>query len=480
MSTTPTARKRGSTAPSIEPEVTPALGGTDSGITQKGLPVAEVSGYSSDIKFYATRYKQGGRTVYSLDLSLEQINSLITPPDPTKASPGNRAIRPAHADGFAKYLRERPDWVMPGMILRAPAVFEFDVQAEIGGVQFGIISFPRRAAADLHILDGQHRILGISRAMQSIADDLDKARSQLASARRVEPGGNAEKLAREKIAQLEKQRARLINERASMTIFVEEDPVAYKQMFFDIADNALGITASVRARFDTRKVVNRALDGTMTHPLLTGRVDPESDRIGRGSPYLMGAKHVAEIVRTLTVGLDGRVSKRQEAELKERDLADRAHKFFDILVEAFPAVRALVDGQITPDGLRKTSLLGSVLFLRVLAGTLYDLTTEHAFTDEMVEGFFAKLAPHVNGSVTSTSIWATQMNGEVFNVGAFSPRSRRQDLKAIKNFLVEWAIIKPDFVAAAPVAPPKPELEDGEVDFGAGYALHGADIPTSK
>ena len=38
---------------------------------------------------------------------------------------------------------------------------------------------------------------------------------------------------------------------------VEDDSTAYKQMFFDIADNALGITSSVRARFDSRKVVNR-------------------------------------------------------------------------------------------------------------------------------------------------------------------------------------------------------------------------------
>ena len=77
-------------------------------------------------------------------------------------------------------------------------------------------------------------------------------------------------------------------------------------MFFDIADNALGITSSVRARFDSRKVVNRGLEEVMKHALLKDRVDPEQDRMGRNNPNLMGAKHVAEIVRTLAVGIEGR------------------------------------------------------------------------------------------------------------------------------------------------------------------------------
>lgn len=438
------------------------------------LPVMDVTGYTTDVKFYATRYKQGGRTVYSLDLSLEQIASLITPPDPNMVNPGNRAIRPAHAEGFAKYLREQKAWVMPGMILRAPAIFDFAVQAEVSGVQFGVISFPRRAMADLHILDGQHRILGINLAMKGIAVDLDKARSNLASARRVDPSGVAVKDAETKIKSLNTQRERLDNERASMTIFVEEDPKAYRQMFFDIADNALGITASVRSRFDSRKVVNRALEPVMLHPLLLGRIDKEGDRVSRGSIYMVGAKHVAEIIRACYVGLDGRVSRRQEDEFKEKDLAAKANIFLDILIEAFPQMKAVSLGQLTPDMLRKSSLLGSVLFLRVLAGAYWELTNKHAFDDDMVSEFFAELAPHVNGGITETGIWTAHMPDQLFNIGGFAPRGRRQDLQLLKEVIVDWAIEKPDFIEEAPVLPPE---EEKDPEFGSGYTNHGADIP---
>lgn len=439
----------------------------------------EVTGYTSDVRFFATRYKQGGRTVYSINLSLEQIASLITPPDPTRPSPGNREVRPKHAAGFAKYLRAREDWIMPGMILRAPAIFEFDVQAEVSGVQFGIISFSRRLLADLHILDGQHRILGIAVALQDIAEDLDKARNHLASARRVDPSGRVVTDARAQIAKLEKQRARLDEERASIEIYVEEDLVKYRQMFFDIADNALGITASVKSRFDSTKVVNRALPLVMEHRLLHGRVDNEADRVGRGNANLMGAKHVGEIIRTSYVGLDGRVSRVQESTFKESDVAARTNKFFDIAMAAFPPLEAISLGQLKTEDLRKSSLLGSVLFLRVLAGAYQELKADHAFSDDMVEKFFETLAPHVNGPITSTGIWMTHMPNPIFSEGGLGPHGRRQDLKLLKNTLVDWAITKPSFLTEPVVMPPVEEQDEDHLDFGKGYEGFGG-VPAAS
>jgi hypothetical protein len=74
----------------------------------------------------------------------------------------------------------------------------------------------------------------------------------------------------------------------------------------------------------------------MKHSLLRGRVDPEQDRIGRGNPNLMGAKHVAELVRTLAVGIEGRISRRLEDELREDALIQKTNEFLDALVAAFP------------------------------------------------------------------------------------------------------------------------------------------------
>lgn len=437
-----------------------------------------LTGYSNDVQFLATKYKQGGRIVYSLDLSPAQIASLVAAPDPSQTSPGNRAIRPAHADGFAKYVRERPDWTSPGLILRASRSFDFEVTTELAGVQFGILSIPRRSLLDLHILDGQHRTLGFIRAEKGIADDLDKARSALASARRVDPKGAAVKEAQDRIADLETQSKRLENERLHVQIVVEQDAAAYKQMFFDIADNALGITASVKTRFDSRKVVNRSLDKAMEHILLLGRVDPEGDRTGRNSPYLMGAKHVAEIIRTLAVGLDGRVSRKQEATLKTDELALNTTRFFDVLIEAFPPMRALSLGQLTPEMLRKSSLLGSVLFMRALAGTYYELIEDHHWPREDVEAFFAKISPHTEAPVYPQSIWMSEMPG-VFSDGGYAPHGRRQDLKLIKDRMVVWALDKPKFLDKPPA--PRPvaisDAEEDQADYGKGYLDFGADIP---
>lgn len=445
--------------------------------TDTSIEVPEVTGYSTDIKYYATRYKQGGRTVYALDLSPLEVTATVGRPDPSKPTPGNRAIRPAHAASFARYFREHERWVIPGMILRISEPFEFESVAQIQGSDFGVLSIPRRAALDIHIADGQHRILGFHLAEDGIAADLDKARSQLAAARRQDPKGATVAEAQRRIDELLSQQKRLENERVSIQIVVVQDPREYKQMFFDIADNNLGITGSVKTRFDARKVVNRALESVLEHELLDGRVDIEADRIGRGSIYFMGAKHVSEMIRSVIVGLDGRVSRNQDLTWKEEDVARQAKAFLDVMVAAFPPLQAMMNGQLLPDNLRKTSLLGSVLMDRILAGVYHDLRQEHAFSDKMVQDYFAKLAPHMSGPVYEGSIWLTQLDQGIFDDGALAPRSRRQDLKYLKNKLVDWAIERPGFLDEPPAERPKPPVEEVDPEFGVGYTAHGADIP---
>jgi hypothetical protein len=310
-----------------------------------------------------------------------------------------------------------------------------------------VISFPRLASTDLRILDGQHRILGIHMAIQSISDDLQKARSGLAAARRTDAVPAVIDQFQAKIDKLNEQRERFDRERTTLQIFIEDDQAAYKQMFFDIADNALGITSSVRARFDSRKVVNRSLEDVMKHALLKGRVDPEQDRMGRSNPNLMGAKHVAEIIRTLAVGIEGRIGRRLEDELREDALVQKTNNFLDVLLAAFPPIDKIVDSDITPDELRKTSLLGSTTMHRVLAGVYEELVGDrHKLDDDDVTDFFRKLAPHMGGPVTSDSIWITHVENDVFSEGALAPRSRRQDLKALRDTIVTWATTEPDWL----------------------------------
>jgi len=407
----------------------------------------DVTGYDPNVRFFATRYKQGGRMVFSLDLALTQIAGLLPAPNPANPTEGNRRVKESHARAFGEYVREQRDWVAPALVLRAPDIFDFDVRESIGGTEFGVISFPRLASTDLRILDGQHRILGIHMAIQSISDDLQKARSGLAAARRTdaEPAVIAQFEA--KVAELNEQRERFDRERTTLQIFIEDDQAAFKQMFFDIADNALGITSSVRARFDSRKVVNRSLEDVMKHALLKGRVDPEQDRIARSNPNLMGAKHVAEIIRTLAVGIEGRIGRRLEDELREDALVQKTNNFLDVLLVAFAPLEQVVDGEMTPDELRRSSLLGSTVIHRVLAGVYEELVGDrHKLDEDDIAEFFRKLAPHMDGPVSEGSIWIKHVDDEVFSEGAFAPRSRRQDLKVLRDTIVTWAVTEPEWL----------------------------------
>lgn len=407
----------------------------------------EVTGYDPNVRFFATRYRQGGRMVFSLDLALTQIAGLLPAPNPANPTEGNRRVKEAHARAFGEYVRQQHDWVAPALVLRAPDIFQFEVRESIGGTEFGVISFPRLASTDLRILDGQHRILGIHMAIQNISDDLQKARSGLAAARRTDAEPAVVAQFEAQIAKLNEQRERFDRERTTLQVFIEDDQAAFKQMFFDIADNALGITSSVRARFDSRKVVNRSLEDVMKHALLKHRVDPEQDRIGRGNPNLMGAKHVAEIIRTLAVGIEGRIGRRLEDELREDALVQKTNNFLDVLLTAFPPLEAVVDGDMTPDELRRTSLLGSTVMHRVLAGVYEGLVGDRYKLDEDdVADFFRKLAPHMPGPVTGDSIWIKHVDDEVFSEGAFAPRSRRQDLKVLRDTIVTWAITEPQWL----------------------------------
>ena len=401
---------------------------------------AVVTGYDPELKFWATRYRQGGRTIYSLDLSLAEIASLIPAPDPNVVLPGNRAITPAHAQGFADYLRSRPDWVVPALLLRGPSMFEFTPLDTDGGVpnrEYGLMGFPRSEVSDLRIVDGQHRILGIHLAIRSIATDLDKARSALASAKKTDAFQAVQDELKRQVNALLEQRKRFETERVSVQVVVEEEQSAYEQMFADIADNVRPISASVRTRFDKTQVVNRTLRLVMLHPLLVDHLELEKDVLGRNNPNFLSAKQVTDIIRIITVGLDGRINKRRESELSENEMAKKTNAFLDLLVKAFPQVEGVQEGTVQPAALRQSSMLGSSVTLKVLAGTYFDLLACELTEDDILE-YFQKLDPYL--STAATDEWVEAVGSDLFFAGALASGSRRQDLKAYKTALVSWAL----------------------------------------
>jgi DndB-like DNA-sulfur modification-associated protein len=330
-----------------------------------------------------------------------------------------------------------------------PDIFEFAETVDaIGDTQFGILSAPRLARTEIGILDGQLRILGLHVAVEDIAQKIAEQRNLRATAHRQ----NNPELVRhyeEGIRRLEEVRARLNRERISIQIHIEDEQRAFEQMFVDIADNALGITSAICARFDNRKVVNRSLEDVLKHALLAGRVDMEQDRVGPGNPNLLGAKHVADIIRAVNVGISGRVGRRQETELRESQLVEKTNAFLDVLLLAFPALEDVVEGKKSPPELRRQSLLGSTTMLRVLAGAFHELSKD--LEDLEVADYFAKLSPFMDAPVRQTVAGKPNpwLSTGVFPDGAMGPTARTQDLVKLVNEIVSWYRRQPEWLEAA-------------------------------
>ncbi len=427
--------------------------------------IENLSGYSDSDEYLATRFQQGGRDVYCIDLSVPQLVATLPKPDPNRTLDGNRKINERHAESFATYVRENERWVIPPLLLRASeGVFEFKPQKGIGGTEWGVLTLPRLARNDLKIVDGQHRILGFHLAFGEQTDELDAAKGKLASVKRR--GGAAEKRQQQReVKKISTERQRLAAERVAVQIVIVDAEDEYKQMFVDIAQNARGITKSVQARFDSRFIVNRCLDAVMEHRLLKDHVDTERDRILGQNENLMGVKHVADTVRTVQVGIAGRITKKREAELTETKLIDDANLFLDTLVEGFTDYMAIADSVLTAPELRARSLLASVTMQRMLAGVYHDLLfapqtnqvrppRDSAEPERIrvprprsraeVVRFFQSLAPHMSAPVTEDSVWVKETNQ--FSAGDSAPRAAAPDLKELTMTVRNWAITPPDWL----------------------------------
>ena len=196
--------------------------------------------------------------------------------------------------------------------------------------------------------------------------------------------------------------------------------------------------------FDQRKAVNRVMQEVIKHELLFNRVDEgKAGRMGKNSPNLIGAKNVADIVRSLQVGT-GRVGAKLERKYaaEERRLVAETIRFLDMLVHVFPELQEMVDGELGPTDLRKKSLLGSTTMLRVFALVHYELTkNEEAtkkglalFTDEEVEEFFKTLAPDMG--IPVEAMWR---DTGVFLEGGTAPGARQGDIRKLTDTIVDWA-----------------------------------------
>lgn len=414
---------------------------TSTNIANLGLN-SDLSGYVEHDDFVVQEFRQGGRTHYSLVVSLQQAVQLFPIPDPDKPFDDNRQVNRKRAEGFAHYVREYESWHAGALTIRSSTgLTEFTATLDLGRIRVGQLRVPKGRSKEFHIVDGQHRELGLLVLFEELAKDRTHWLSQKQAAEKAHDPVTLS-TAKKELAGIERVRERLAGESILVNLIIENDSVLARQLFVDVADNALGVPKAVRSRFDQKKVANRALFELLLKPpaLLANRVDDQKDRVVGSNKHLIGAGNLSEVIRALEVGISGRFNKQAESTLSETHLAQQARGFFDTLSEVFPDLQSVSDGTLSPEALRQKSLLGSSTMLRILAGVSHEVREKHGAS--AIKPFLKKLAPHMSAPIDPTSpsgqMWIGCGSTEPFLANAMAPGARSQQVKDAVESISRW------------------------------------------
>ena len=416
-------------------------------MTQNLDLTGKLGGYSATDDYIAQKSEQGGRKHYLIVLPLPQVVTTMPIPDPAVPFDDNREVKASHAKNFAEYMRTHANWHAGCLTIRTMSgatTFEPFQGAQVGNLQFGTLRVPRNARGIFKIIDGQHRILGIKYLLDSLADDLMSATSSLAKAQRIGADKAVIEQFERDIKNIKKVQERVDNDCIAIELVVEDDTELAKQIFVDVANHALGVRKAITAVFDQTKVVNRALnelfDGACDD-LISGRIDGYKDRVTGSNPNLMGAGSLADIIRTVAVGINGRVSAAQEKTLNQKLLATEANRFFEVMHKSFAELESVASGNTDMGTLRKSSILGSSTMLRVMAGVYFELKSAGVSVTDIME-FFKKISQHTAAPISSKNasgkMWLSATTEGAFTDGANAPGSRAQAVKELVAAIVGW------------------------------------------
>jgi hypothetical protein len=396
----------------------------------------------------ATRYLQGRRQMYNVVVTLAQLTQLIVKrPDPNVPIDGNRRVDARRALAFARYIQEKDRWVSPAIIVRAPSgnvTFNPAKQFD-DGTAWGVLSIPVQLLMDVQVLDGQHRTLGIFNALDEVNEKISRARETQADASRLEDADAAGRKEAQ-IQELVRLRDKIANEHISIDLAVVGSTEA-KEMFVDINNNAKGVNQDFTTYLDRREIVNVIAGELMEkHPLLVNRVEiGQNARMSPGNPNLMGAKGVADIVRAVHVGANGRIGARVEDEMRKNERASiqRVERFLDLMVDSFKDVEEVFEGLLSPIELREKSMLGSVPMWRVFAAVYRELTAKteahpEPFTRTEVQQFFESLQPELR-QIPVTDPDSFWMSTGAFRNGASAPIASAGSFASLTTALLRRA-----------------------------------------
>lgn len=401
-------------------------------VTAAELGQGAPTGYDEYESYWAIEYHQGGRQTFEVNLPLSSVPRFVAAPDPNRPVEGNRRVDVRHAANIAQYICDRDDGLIPTIVLRCPSrTMEFEPNDDVragGAVRFGTLRIPKSKAQDLHIVDGQHRVLGLEMATKDLSDRRLKLKSDIAEAQDGQNMILVEQY-RKELAMVEEKFARIARERVTLQIIVVDSVKEFKQIFVDVNDNAKGVKASVVIRFDSTNPTYQATVKLADHRLFANRVETEKNIVGDNSDQLVSLANISQFVRAASFGISGRISRAREKELRKDNgpLVKAATDAIDRMLLAFPLLESVASGTVAPADARRKSPLARANTMRVLIAAdwaLRELGVQEAQIQWQLSGLADELAgPFSKGNRLH------QASGNAFPLDAMAPGSRNQDLK---------------------------------------------------
>lgn len=413
------------------------------------------SGYAVTDDYIGVAHGQHELKLVSVQVPWTNLIKIVKLPDPEVDTDYNRPLRKGHAERFGEYLDVVDTPYTPPIALwtdPSNVVLE-DIQnlPRIGNIRFVLAKFVRAGRDQVNILDGQHRIYGCHLQFEKYQDEIARARDNLI---RAEALGETELVADAK-ARLRKAKdklPRLDTMVVTVQIALTGDKRIAKQIFADVADNALGISKSILSEFSLRSTFNRVAQ-RVSDETLPGLVDTVQDRMSRKNPHWLSLKDVVNVVQALELPLGRRWTHKLEPQLKEQQMVRRATAFFEGLFTVYPQLKGVKDGQTPASDLRsagsEVSLLGSATMSRVLAAAYRNLgegdDRYEPMSHEDIMAFFGTLPMEAGCTDPDNEDEAEPVLSPIWvDTGKFAfpytaPSARLGDIRGLANEIVVWA-----------------------------------------
>ena len=316
-----------------------------------------------DLVAPAHRFTQGGRYVYSFVLDLPTLDRLLPDRvDENMIREANRRLTPAHALAIQDYLEKQEKWLLGTLLMGIdPDAIDFQPYPGQDTAERSVIvgQLSIRSAAAVKIFDGQHRRRAIKDALRSLSES-----------RR-----NGDRLSSPQEASV------------PIMLYSESSIDALRQMFADAAQTKT-IERNTVAVFDRRDAFNRASEQLLEiSEFLAGRVEIERASVARTSPNIIAINQLSDTLKTIDVGIRGRVSKQRNDDYLANvasieEFVDRCWAWSD---EFMPAAREeyddLLAGEIDnteiPE-MRSHTMAFNATVIRIIAGCYHEWARDNA------------------------------------------------------------------------------------------------------